>query len=388
MSKYVTYLDLNDIKKIEIYPAMGKYTAKELRSRLGCDYIINGGLYTFSTMKPCCQLKINGTVFANDGYNYYSAVFNSDPKEYKHDIIPMYTTKYKNAIACVAFKNNGKVDNSVLSTCMNNTSISYATNHTAIGKKDGKLALYIGTDDMTSKQFYQYAESLGWSDILMLDGGGSTQGYIGAGKEITSSRKVHNYICIYMKKGTVSNPIFTPDTTPSSGYVSGKNPYKKPTRAIQYYTTGNDVKWVQYQLNVHGIKVDVDGSYGPGSVSAIKTFQKNNAGLAIDGSCGPATQAALAKEPGKTGSGVTVTTNPYRVDNNPYAAPSGAVQYGMTGTSVKWLQWMLNAHGYPVAIDGSFGPDCLSNLKEYQSDHGLSVDGSCGPATQASLKKA
>ena len=408
MSRYTTYVDLNDIEKIEIYVDKCYHTAKTLRTRLGCDYIINGGLYTFSSRKPNCQLKVDGTVLANDGYNYWAFCFNDDPKTARMAVIPRDTAAWKNAIACATFKYNGIFDEWSLNNAMKNSSIAYSTNRTAIGFKDGKLALYIGTDDMTPKTLYNYLNGLGWSDIMMLDGGGSTQGYLGSGKQITSSRCVHNYICVYLKKkntstddsesntGSSSNSGNTGSSSGSSNSGSsssdqieqGKNPYPVPTRAIQYYTTGNDVKWVQYQLNVHGYKVDVDGSYGPASLSAIKQFQKDH-GLEVDGSCGPATQAELKKAPGET-SEVTDDDDlemeeKYTIDNTPYAYPSGAIQYGMTGDRVRWMQWMLNAHNYPVDIDGSFGPDCLSKVKEYQADHNLDVDGSCGPATKASL---
>lgn len=385
MSRYTEYIDLSQIDRIEIYVDKCKHTAKELRQKLGCDRIINGGLYTFSTMQPNCQLKVNGSVLANDGYNYVSFVFNADPSGTAFDVIPTNTAKWKNAIACCCFVRNGVIDTWNLNNVSKNSAIAYSTNRTAIGFKDGKLALYIGTDDMTPKTLTNYLIGLGWSDVIMMDGGGSTQGYLGSGKEITSSRCVHNYICIYMKKGSSeSNPVIVPDDVPAEGFVSGKNPYPKPTRAIQYYTTGNDVKWVQYQLNVHGITTDVDGSYGPTSLEHVKKFQRLY-NLQIDGSCGPATREALAKTPSEVADDVPV--NPYTIGNNPYSAPTTAVVYGNTGNAVRWMQWMLNAHGYPVEIDGSFGPACLSAVREFQADHLLDVDGSCGPATQAALKK-
>lgn len=52
------------------------------------------------------------------------------------------------------------------------------------------------------------------------------------------------------------------------------------------------------------------------------------------------------------------------------------------GDHVKMLQSSLTMLGYNVnGIDGHCGPGCISAIKKYQSDNGLSVDGSCGPAT-------
>lgn len=70
---------------------------------------------------------------------------------------------------------------------------------------------------------------------------------------------------------------------------------------------------------------------------------------------------------------------------NPYPAPTRALRKGSKGDDVKWLQWELNAHGFVCAIDGSFGCDTDKQLRAYQKANGLSVDGSCGPATRASL---
>ena len=48
----------------------------------------------------------------------------------------------------------------------------------------------------------------------------------------------------------------------------------------------------------------------------------------------------------------------------------------------------LQARGYdPKGVDGSFGPGCEAAVKAYQTDAGLTVDGSCGPATRAELAK-
>ena len=51
-------------------------------------------------------------------------------------------------------------------------------------------------------------------------------------------------------------------------------------------------------------------------------------------------------------------------------------------------QGRLNSLGYfSKAIDGNTGPDFQSAVEEFQCDQGLTVDGICGPMTQARLKK-
>ena len=138
----------------------------------------------------------------------------------------------------------------------------------------------IGSDSMKPSALYNYLDGQGWSDILMLDGGGSTQGYLGAGKQVTSTRKVHNYICVYLKKsnsGSTGGSSSGSSSTGSTDFTK-PNPYTKPTRAIQYGMTGNDVRWVQYQLNVHEVACDVDGSFGPAMLAAVKELAREGKG--------------------------------------------------------------------------------------------------------------
>ena len=70
------------------------------------------------------------------------------------------------------------------------------------------------------------------------------------------------------------------------------NPYKKPTSTVKSGSTGESVKWIQFQLNLFGYGLIVDGSYGPATTNAVKDFQGKN-GLAQSGNCDQKTIAAL-----------------------------------------------------------------------------------------------
>ena len=69
-------------------------------------------------------------------------------------------------------------------------------------------------------------------------------------------------------------------------YSNAKNPV--------HYMIDPDVKVLQQLLVEAGHKISIDGINGPGTLEAIKAFQKAN-GLVVDGSAGPATMAALEK---------------------------------------------------------------------------------------------
>lgn len=62
------------------------------------------------------------------------------------------------------------------------------------------------------------------------------------------------------------------------------------------------------------------------------------------------------------------------------------LKLGAKGESVKTLQILLTNKGYSTnGIDGDFGNNTLSALKNFQKAKGLDVDGSCGPLTWTKL---
>lgn len=59
---------------------------------------------------------------------------------------------------------------------------------------------------------------------------------------------------------------------------------------------------------------------------------------------------------------------------------------GSTGNEVKEMQTALNGAGFPLKVDGIFGNDTETTLRQFQIDRGLFVDGVCGAETWAALK--
>lgn len=58
-----------------------------------------------------------------------------------------------------------------------------------------------------------------------------------------------------------------------------------------------------------------------------------------------------------------------------------------TGPAVVELQELLNAHGFPVKIDGDFGWRTESAVRAFQRQHRLRVDGIVGRETWEALKR-
>jgi peptidoglycan hydrolase-like protein with peptidoglycan-binding domain len=58
---------------------------------------------------------------------------------------------------------------------------------------------------------------------------------------------------------------------------------------------------------------------------------------------------------------------------------------GMDGPSVRSVQYLLQARGHDLAVDGDFGPQTHANVVAFQRARGLKVDGIVGPETWSML---
>lgn len=75
-----------------------------------------------------------------------------------------------------------------------------------------------------------------------------------------------------------------------------KNPYSVPTKNVMKGSTGNSVRWVQWELNqTENAGLVVDGDFGAKTDKAVRTFQKKHK-LEVDGIVGKNTRAKLSSE--------------------------------------------------------------------------------------------
>ncbi len=114
---------------------------------------------------------------------------------------------------------------------------------------------------------------------------GAVLGYMGSTGNSTGA---------HLHFGIKKNGKFT-DPLP---YLMGKETFEEEAvtpkvRVLKYLYKGNDVKAVQAILNaVEGEKLDIDGSYGPKTRTAVMKYQKKH-GIEEDGTCGKSTWTAL-----------------------------------------------------------------------------------------------
>lgn len=122
---------------------------------------------------------------------------------------------------------------------------------------------------------------------------------------------------------------------------------------IQYGNSGSNVVALQYLLNNRGYGIAVDGSFGTGTLNAVKSFQSAN-GLSADGVAGQYTLTKL------------ITT----------------IWNGSNNSAVKACQYLLNAKNKAsLVVDGDFGPGTESAVRSFQSSKGITADGVVGPTT-------
>lgn len=274
-------IPLSKIEKIQLYNNTKKKSIVQVKKETGADYAINGGIFSFSTFKPFGNTKSDGVVLCDPHYGEYGFGWDIGP-DIKYEVLP--NSKRKNYLGCV-----GMILNGAKQKLRYNSDMGGTRQRSAIGLDDkGNFIMYAcnGSNNKSPEKLQTYCLNMGWKQGLMLDGGGSTSLLTNSKKlvsEGTNGRIVSNYILVFLKKDNSSSTVTT----------TKDNPYKKPTRTIRIWHTGNDVKWVQYALNREGFNCgEVDGIFGKGTKRQVIAFQKSK-GLGADGIVGAKTREAL-----------------------------------------------------------------------------------------------
>ena len=204
-------IPFDDIDRIEIYQNLwNKKTRKRLplstiMSRTGADYAINGTLYNMRNGNPVCPLRRNGVTLYHGKDMYRGYLWdNYNASSFHFDLVP--NDAWGNYIACSHIVMDGKA----IKKPIYNVAQGGRRGRTAIGTKyvngQRRLCLYASKDGSPAKktpeQLATLLQSYGWQDAVMLDCGGSSQGYFKKEKrQVYSSRRTAHYILIYLKKG-------------------------------------------------------------------------------------------------------------------------------------------------------------------------------------------
>lgn len=125
--------------------------------------------------------------------------------------------------------------------------------------------------------------------------------------------------------------------------------------SIESRSNASSNTWaIQYLLRSYTFNLAVDGVFGPETEDRVRRFQQNW-GLTVDGVVGPQTWPELVRDADRRHDGVRA------------------------------IQSRLNANGYGLCIDGTFGPKTEEAVRDLQRSRGLVVDGKVGEGTWQKL---
>ncbi|ANU42179.1 hypothetical protein ADH75_03035 [Flavonifractor plautii] len=200
MSKSITYVPLSSVERIELRVTNCRKTLSQVKEETGAHYVLNGGMWN-PDGSACPLLKVGGVMRSGTPWRAMGYAWDKGP-----DI--RMTSEHEGAdnfIAVAALIASGKpVDKPSYGSAQGGK-----RGRSAIGLRGDSLALYCsgdGTGDAaTPEELRDELAGLGWASAVMLDGGGSSQCDFG-GERITASRKVHNWICVYLKQGGTETP--------------------------------------------------------------------------------------------------------------------------------------------------------------------------------------
>lgn len=211
-------IPLSNIEKIAIVVGNNR-TLASVKKSTGCDYIINGGLYTMKTMKPVCHLKADGKVLSSEDWSTFGYVWDQGP-DISMAIVPGDNKKL-NHISCVALLTPYSGLDAKLTY---DKALGGRRGRTAIALTKDSLILYCskdgGSEAKTPEQLRLGLANIGATTALMMDSRGSSQCDFAGKRKVTSSRRVHNYICVWTKKAATppATSTSTPVTSTGSKY--------------------------------------------------------------------------------------------------------------------------------------------------------------------------
>lgn len=192
-------IPISKIGNISIIFGNGK-TMEQVKNDIGCDYILNGGLYDMTTGHPVGHLKTNGKIYASEKWGCWGYAWNTG-SDIEMKQIPSNTADKNNYISCVSLLSPWDGMDAKISY---SAALGGKRGRSAMAMTDDSLILYCSQDGKsdvaTPEMLRESLHKMGAKTALMLDSGGSCQCDFGGRNVILSGRRVNNYICVWLKK--------------------------------------------------------------------------------------------------------------------------------------------------------------------------------------------
>nr|WP_207754535.1 N-acetylmuramoyl-L-alanine amidase [Pseudoflavonifractor phocaeensis] len=172
-------------------------TLAQVKEERGADYILNGGMWN-PDGTPCRGLKVDGKLLSATPWGDLAGYGWDIPRDLAQ------TTDwqgYDNYIATSPLIVDGKP----LEHIPYDSAQGGRRPRSAMGVVGDSLLLYCSSDSITPEQLRDQLADRGCSSAMMLDSGGSTQCDFN-GQAIQAERKVHNWLCVWVKKEAAPKP--------------------------------------------------------------------------------------------------------------------------------------------------------------------------------------
>lgn len=200
MSVLTATIPFSKIEKIEIYVNSGRKSKAKIKRDLGCDYLINAGLYTRETFKPENLLVVDGKTLSSSKGKFGMSFCNENiTLSYENQTLSPY---HVSGYPCLLHKGQKAFTSTP-------SGLGGQRGRSAIGYGTHAVVLYCcsdGSDGLYLNEICQKMRDLGCVNAINLDGGGSSQCDF-LGKQVNSSRIVHNYIAIWLKHDGVIKTV-------------------------------------------------------------------------------------------------------------------------------------------------------------------------------------
>ena len=257
-------------------------------------------------------------------------------------------------------------------------------------KADGTVVVLLCSKDTpeTTDALEDAMRARGCIHILRWDGSWSSQGTLGSGLEVTPSQKriCRSWLLIFRRsddempdgdKEDNMDEITVNYMTRSDCYQAGRTITPKGIMVHSTATPGVTAAQLRASWDKPGVSAAVHAIVD--DTGAIQTLPWNRRGW-----------HAGAGTSGQSANDTHISFEICEPDQCRLLPVEWVPLYQGNKSNPAWaverLQRELVARGYdPKGVDGSFGPGCKAAVMAYQKDAGLTVDGSCGPATRAKL---
>ena len=188
MRKYIASIPLADIERIAIVTGNGRSMAQV---KGDADYICNAGFYDMTTGRPVGHLKADGAVLAKEVWGCWG--FAWDRADIKMAALPAAAKNYISGVEMLSPMIG------VHDAMHYRPDVGGSRPRTAMALTGDKLLLYCADSPTTPEALRDTLYKLGAETAIMLDGGGSSQCDF-QGQKIYSSRRVHNYLAVWLLK--------------------------------------------------------------------------------------------------------------------------------------------------------------------------------------------